>query len=185
MDGWDNERWEIAARAEYVTDEGAGWLASSSRFPRSVRAMWWARPNEPSLLPCGTSFDVISLPSLFGRRVLDRLWTAGPGSGPVALHRSRLLVFCEPGTAARLPRLLTWEEWGRKVPAMLCHGAGDAVTIPPVQRVADTSSRWIVAPYTSAPWLPGAEALLLASVRALRTAASRRRPHKRSPTRAP
>ncbi|WP_189132223.1 bifunctional DNA primase/polymerase [Wenjunlia tyrosinilytica] len=172
MDGWDNGLWEAADSVEYVTAEGAAWLASSSDFPRSVRALWTARPWAPSVLPCGNVFDVINLPVLFGRRVLEQLWSAGPGCGPVAVHRSRLLAFCRPGTADRLPSLLTWEEWGPRVPAMLCHGAGDAVTIPPLHRMTNIPSRWVVAPDTGDPWLPGPDVLIWACVRAARAEAA-------------
>jgi hypothetical protein len=187
----------------YVTAEGAEWLASASAFPRSVRALWAARPTTASVLPCGTAFDVVNLSAVFGRRVLERLWSGGPGSGPVAVQRGRLLLFVAPGTAHRLPALLDWEEWGSSVPPMLCHGSGDAVTVPPLygpeggtyaRTYADTyagtyagtyaetltgsctggaggdggSPRWLVAPDTRHPWLPGADHLLWACVRAAR-----------------
>ncbi|MBC3988008.1 hypothetical protein H8N00_03630 [Streptomyces sp. AC563] len=120
--------------AASVTPAGADWLASASAFPRSVHALWAARPTAPSVLPCGTAFDVVSAPALFGRRMVDRLWCEGPGSGPVAVQRGRVLLFTRPGVAQRLPSLLSWEEWGAGVvPPLLCHGAGDAVTIPPLR----------------------------------------------------
>ncbi|PAX83886.1 hypothetical protein CLM81_19760, partial [Streptomyces albidoflavus] len=59
-----------------------------------------------------------------------RLWEEGPGSGPAAVQRGRLLLFAAPGTAQRLPALLRWEECGSAVPPLLCHGSGDAVTVP-------------------------------------------------------
>lgn len=165
--------------ATYVTPEGADWLASASAFPRSVRALWSARPTAPSVLPCGIAFDVVNLPALFGRRLLEQLWSAGPGSGPVAVHRGRVLLLVAPGTAQRLPSLLSWEEWGRAVPPLLCHGAGDAVTVPPLF-TADPGpepesgpSRWVVAPDTRHPWLPSADVLLWACVRAARTGSPR------------
>ncbi|WP_405581944.1 bifunctional DNA primase/polymerase [Streptomyces sp. NBC_01190] len=164
-----------------VTTEGAAWLASASAFPRSVEALWSARPTAPSVLPCGTAFDVVNLPALFGRRVLERMWSSGPGSGPVAVHRGRVLLLVLPGTAQRLPALLRWEEWGAAVPPMLCHGAGDAVTVPalyglpepgpPAGACADGPvSRWVVAPDCRDPWLPGADHLLWAIVRTVRAA---------------
>ncbi|MEW1860093.1 bifunctional DNA primase/polymerase [Streptomyces sp. NPDC088194] len=162
----------------YVTSAGAEWLASASAFPRSVQALWAARPAAPSVLPCGTAFDVVNLPLLFGRRVLEQLWSAGPGSGPAAVHRGRVLVLAAPGTAHRLPALLEWEEWGRRVPPLLCHGRGDAVTVPPLYDCAPAGgsgprpetgrSRWVVAPDTRKPWLPRADVLLWACVRAVR-----------------
>ncbi len=46
------------------------------------------------------------------------------------------------------------------------------MTVPPVQRAVDAADsaagRWIVAPDTREPWLPGASVLLWACVRAAR-----------------
>ena len=174
--------------ASGVTAEGAAWLASAGTYPRSALALWEERPTAPVVLPCGTVFDVVSVPAIFGRRMLDRLWDEGPGSGPVAVYRGRMLLFASPGTAHRLPRLLEWEEWGSPgrtgaVPPLLCHGAGDAVTVPAVHTTDTTDttdtgeharlgSRWVVAPDTRGPWLPGPEVLLWAAVRAARASAS-------------
>jgi hypothetical protein len=182
-----------------VTAEGAEWLASAGTYPRSTLALWEDRPGAPVVLPCGTAFDIVSAPAIFGRRMLDRLWDEGPGSGPVAAYRGRMLLFTSPGTAQRLPSLLEWEEWGSRdsgghgrgdaVPPLLCHGTGDAVTVPapdpggtgPAPKPGDTGpdlgptrldSRWLVAPDTRHPWLPGAEILLWAAVRAARATAS-------------
>ncbi|MFF3416664.1 bifunctional DNA primase/polymerase [Streptomyces sp. NPDC002698] len=171
-----------------VTAEGAAWLASAGTYPRSTLALWRERPDAPVVLLCGGAFDVVSASALFGRRMLDRLWDEGPGSGPVAAHRGRILLFAAPGTAQRLPSLMEWEEWGakpgartgrcREVPPLLCHGTGDAVTVPPPAPgsagpgAVRTDSRWLVAPDTRRPWLPGPEILLWAAVRAARAAAS-------------
>ncbi|MFE1285433.1 hypothetical protein [Streptomyces sp. NPDC058751] len=211
-----------------VTAEGAAWLASAGAHPRSTLALWRERPGTPVVLLCGGTFDVVSASALFGRRMLDRLRDEGPGSGPVAAHRGRILLFAAPGTARRLPSLLEWEEWGtgafpgrtgtppgregtagrggrpgdgavaapggpgepagaghdgragrsREVPPLLCHGVGDAVTVPPPHpgdegpEAARPDSRWLVAPDTRRPWLPGPEILLWAAVRAARAAAS-------------
>jgi hypothetical protein len=159
----------------HLTVAGEAWLASASEYPRSLRALWEARPWAPTVLPCGRAFDVISLPTLFGRRMLDELWSSGPGCGPVAEYRGRTLLFVQPGAAPRLRTLLAWEEWARDVPPLLCHGLGDAVTVPPVRRAPDQPTapgapigRWIVAPDTSEPWLPSAGVLLWACVRAAR-----------------
>lgn len=105
------------------TSEGAAWLASAGTYPRSTAAYWAERPTAPVVLPCGTAFDVVSAPAIFGRRMLDRLWGEGPGSGPVAEHRGRMLLFTAPGTARRLPALLDWEEWG-------VHPGGAAAAVP-------------------------------------------------------
>ncbi|MBM7167871.1 bifunctional DNA primase/polymerase [Streptomyces sp. G44] len=167
----------------HVTAEGAAWLASADSHPRSALAHWRGRPTAPAVLPCGSAFDVVSVPAVFGRRMLDRLEEEGPGSGPVAAHRGRMLLFAAPGTASRLPSLLEWEEWGRAVPSVLCHGTGDAVTVPPLTTAAgapapeDTQdtrldSRWLVAPATRHPWLPGPEVMLWACVRVARSMAS-------------
>ncbi|MFF1375910.1 bifunctional DNA primase/polymerase [Streptomyces sp. NPDC058308] len=166
--------------ASAVTAEGAAWLVSAETYPRSALALWRSAPAAPAVLPCGSAFDVVSVPAVFGRRMLDRLWAEGPGSGPVAAHRGRVLLFAAPGTAQRLPALLEWEEWGPAVPSVLCHGTGDAVTVPPLT-AADASdpasgrhlgSRWLVAPDTRHPWLPGPEVMLWACVRAARSATS-------------
>ncbi|MFG2732027.1 bifunctional DNA primase/polymerase [Streptomyces canus] len=157
-----------------VTADGAAWLASAGTYPRSTLALWEERPAAPVVLPCGTAFDVVSTPSIFGRRMLDRLWEEGPGSGPVAMLRARMLLFAAPGTAQRLPSLLRWEEIGRTaaIPPLLCHGIGDAVTVPaPLSTPKSAAaSRWLVAPDTRHPWLPGPEILLWAAVRAARAA---------------
>jgi hypothetical protein len=162
-----------------LTPDGAAWLASAGPYPRSTLALWEDRPDAPVVLPCGTAFDVVGAPAVFGRRMLDRLWVEGPGSGPVAVFRGRMLLFAAPGTAQRLPSLLHWEEFGRTgaIPPLLCHGTGDAVTVPaPTASVAagdpaaPSDARWLVAPDTRHPWLPGPEILLWAAVRAARAA---------------
>ncbi|UYQ62273.1 bifunctional DNA primase/polymerase [Streptomyces peucetius] len=165
-DGQDH----VAAR---VTPPGAGWLASAEAYPRSALAQWEKRATAPAVLPCGSAFDVVNVPAIFGRRMLDRLWAEGPGSGPVSMHRGRMMLFAVPGTAQRLPSLLDWEEWGDAVPPLLCHGTGDAVTVPPLTSTDDSSEpRWLVAPDTRRPWLPGPEVLLWACVRAVRAKAA-------------
>jgi hypothetical protein len=168
-----------------VSADGAAWLASAGTHPRSTLAYWEERPDAPVVLPCGSVFDVVSVPATFGRRMLDRMWGEGSGSGPVAEFRGRMLLFAAPGTAQRLPSLLEWEEWGahgrdhrescrtRAIPPMLCHGTGDAVTVPPLSGSASSGrsgSRWLVAPDTRPPWLPGPEMLLWAALRAARAA---------------
>ncbi|WP_405908409.1 MULTISPECIES: bifunctional DNA primase/polymerase [unclassified Streptomyces] len=174
-----------------VTPAGVAWLASAGTYPRSTLALWEERPGAPVVLPCGSTFDIVNTPVIFGRRMLDLLWDEGPGSGPVATYRGRMLLFAAPGTAQRLPSLLDWEEWGSRsriegsgrsggIPPLLCHGTGDAVTVP-APGVGDSrgpssanrlESRWLVAPDTRQPWLPGPEILLWAAVRAARAAAS-------------
>ncbi|MBV7248061.1 MULTISPECIES: bifunctional DNA primase/polymerase [Streptomyces] len=172
-------------QAAQVTAAGAAWLAGAAPYPRSTLSQWEERPTAPGVLPCGSAFDVVNVPALFGRRMLERLWAEGPGSGPVATHRGRMLLFAAPGTAQRLPSLLAWEEWGSggpagsgerrgEVPPLLCHGTGDAVTVPPLTCASsDGGPRWVVAPDTRNPWLPGPDVLLWACVRVSRSAASR------------
>ncbi|MFE7134324.1 bifunctional DNA primase/polymerase [Streptomyces sp. NPDC057638] len=171
--------WEAdCPHSGHITGPGAQWLASAGTYPRSLLAHWESSPDTPLALPCGTVFDVVSLPAVLGRQVLERLWGEGPGSGPVAAHRGRTLVFAAPGTASRLPSLLGWEEWGDALPPPLCHGLGDAVTVPPLARRepaggaggAGPEPRWLLAPGTRHPWLPGPDVLLWAYVRAARTA---------------
>ncbi|MEV5969781.1 bifunctional DNA primase/polymerase [Streptomyces sp. NPDC051921] len=160
----DEERHQAAR----VTEDGAAWLASATTDPWATLDHWETRPAAPAVLPCGGVFDVVNVEPIFGRRMLDRLWADGPGSGPVAVHRGRMLLFAAPGTAQRLPSLLDWEEWGNAVPRPLCHGTGDAVTIPPLSPGDASGPRWLVAPDTRRPWLPGPEVLLWACVRAAR-----------------
>ncbi|MFJ9213118.1 hypothetical protein [Streptomyces sp. NPDC102264] len=160
-----------------VTQAGAEWLASAGPYPRSTLSLWTARPTAPAVLPCGSAFDVVNAPAFFGRRMLDRLWADGPGSGPVAAYRGRTLLFAAPGTAQRLPSLLSWEEWGggepeTAPPPLLCHGSGDAVTVPPLSPGPASGPRWMVAPDTRHPWLPGPDVLLWACVRAARDQAA-------------
>ncbi|WP_128378692.1 hypothetical protein [Streptomyces cavernae] len=160
----------------HVTADGAAWLASADPCPRRLLARWAERPEEPAVLSCGTVFDVVTAPVLFGRRMLDRLWGEGPGSGPVAVYRGRMLLFAAPGAAQRLPTLLGWEEWGAAgrlgaVPLpLLCHGLGDAVTVPGPATCGDARhmGRWLVGPDTRQPLLPGPDVLLWAAVRAAR-----------------
>ncbi|EFE69311.1 conserved hypothetical protein [Streptomyces viridosporus ATCC 14672] len=172
-----------ASDAGGVTPDGAAWLASAGTSPRSTLSHWAERATAPVVLPCGVAFDVVSAPAIFGRRMLDRMWEEGPGSGPVAEFRGRMLLFAAPGTAQRLPVLLEWEEWGAHdrghgraggVPPLLCHGTGDAVTVPALldttAAAVRSDSRWLVAPDTRHPWLPGPEVLLWAAVRAARAA---------------
>lgn len=169
-------------QAAQVTAAGAAWLAGAAPYPRSTLAHWEERPKAPGVLPCGSAFDVVNVPALFGRRMLEQLWAEGPGSGPVATHRGRMLLFAAPGTAQRLPSLLAWEEWGSSgsggsgeqrgtAPPLLCHGTGDAVTVPPLTCASSESGpRWVVAPDTRNPWLPGPDVLLWACVRVSRSA---------------
>ncbi|WP_435243650.1 bifunctional DNA primase/polymerase [Streptomyces cucumeris] len=175
-------RWprEIQHTAAFVTPAGADWLASASHSPRDVHALWARHPAASVALPCGTAFDVVSMDALFGRRVVSRLWTDGPGTGPVAAQGGRVMLFATPGAAQRLPALLGWEEWGAAAPPLLCYGWGDAVTVPPLfppdppatespgDTAAAPSPRWLVAPDVRNPWLPGPEVLLWACVRAAR-----------------
>ncbi|MFH8472918.1 bifunctional DNA primase/polymerase [Streptomyces sp. NPDC018000] len=178
-----------ANRTAQVTAAGAAWLAGAAAYPHSTLAQWEAHPSSPVVLPCGSAFDVVNVPTVFGRRMLEHLWTDGPGSGPVVTHRGRMLLFASPGTAQRLPSLLDWEEWGGgleprtgtdargpgggKVPSLLCHGTGDAVTVPPLTCASSTPGpRWVVAPDTRSPWLPGPDVLLWACVRVTRSTPS-------------
>ncbi|WP_162931044.1 hypothetical protein [Streptomyces sporangiiformans] len=201
MSGTRNPARAVPQGAHTLTPEGAAWLARAIRHPCGRLAALEDPPGTPAVLPCGHAFDVVNAPVIFGRRMLDRLWDEGPGSGPVATHRGRILLFATPGTAQRLPALLRWEEWGSDggagrsgaIPPLLCHGQGDAVTIPtlspapalapgPAPAEAEprpsepepvpppTTARWLVAPDTLRPWLPGPEVLLWAAVRAARPA---------------
>ena len=41
--------------------------------------------------------------AIFGRHMLDRLWEEGPGSGPVAMHRGRMMIFSAPAPRTGCP----------------------------------------------------------------------------------
>ncbi|NLU71251.1 hypothetical protein HCC61_00795 [Streptomyces sp. HNM0575] len=176
-----------------MTPAGADWLASACTLTASVHALWLHRPESPSVLPCGTAFDVVSAPPLAGRLILERLWASGPGSGPVAVHRGRLLLFAAVGTAQRLPALLNWGEWRRPgaaaaaetFPSLICLDRGDSVTIPALHGDHEgrppSPSRWLVAPDVRHPWLPGPAVLLRAC---LRSGGRRRAPYPHASVRA-
>ncbi len=95
---------QTGAQAAQVTAAGAAWLAGASAYPRSTLAQWEECPSSPGVLPCGTQFDVVNVPALFGRRMLERLWAEGPGTGPVAVHRGRMLLFASPVRPSGCPR---------------------------------------------------------------------------------
>lgn len=166
-DGIWNDWLPHARHAGHATLAGTDWLASAASASCDLRARWTAHPAAPAVLPCGTAFDVVNLPALFGRRVLEQLWTGGPGCGPVAVHRGRALLFAATGTADRLPALLAWEEWAPRVPRMLCYGLGDTVAVPP-PGCGGGPLRWLLPPTVRHPWLPGPDVLLWACLRAVR-----------------
>ncbi|MBW1598671.1 hypothetical protein [Streptomyces sp. JJ38] len=152
---------------------GPDWPAAASPFPRSVRALWAAFPERAQPLPCGTVFDAVSAPAVFGRRMAEQL----AGAGPVAVQQGRVLFLAAPGTARRLPALLRWEEWqGRhdveRIPPLLGYGPGDVVPVPapplPGEGAGAAGSRWLVPPTPHGGRLPGPRDLLWAAVRAVR-----------------
>ncbi|EFL00054.1 LOW QUALITY PROTEIN: conserved hypothetical protein, partial [Streptomyces sp. SPB78] len=148
---------------------GARWLAGATPDPEATLRTWAARPHAPLRLPCGTVFDLVSAPLVFGRRMVERLWAEGPGCGPLAERGDRLLLLAAPGTADRLAALLRWEQWGgsprHPLPPLLCHGRGDLASLPPLERPLPGAvrDRWLVAPKGPRPWLPGPEVLLWAA----------------------
>ncbi|MGW3624431.1 SCO3374 family protein [Streptomyces sp. NPDC000880] len=87
----------------------------------------WAADGSPVRLRTGLSFDVLELPADAGAAVLRRTKT----TGPVALmgHRMRLLV--ATGSAAELPGLLDWLEWGGIALDLTAIGTGGLMTAPP------------------------------------------------------
>lgn len=95
---------QSGSQAAQVTAAGAAWLAGAAPYPRSTLAQWEEHPTAPGVLPCGSAFDVVNVPALFGRRMLERLWAEGPGSGPVATHRGRMLLFAAPERPSGCPR---------------------------------------------------------------------------------
>ena len=174
-----------------VTAAGAAWLASRRGLSALARSpSGRPGPTRPGVLPCGSAFDVVNVPALFGRRMLDQLWAEGPGSGPVAAHRGPDAAVrrsrhrpaaarrCSTGRSGARP--VTDRPAGarrpddrRTVPAAALprhRRRGDRPAAWPAVPTSPRGPRWVVAPDTRHPWLPGPEVLLWACVRAARAA---------------
>ncbi len=86
---------------------------------------WPTVPGDPLRLVVGVRFDVLDVPAEAGHAALRRL---GRGS-PVAVRGDRMLLPVAAGSAAELPGLLEWLEWGDlslDLAAIGPHGVMDA-----------------------------------------------------------
>lgn len=110
----------------------------------------WAADGSPVRLRTGLSFDVLELPADAGAAVLRRTKT----TGPVALmgHRMRLLV--ATGSAAELPGLLDWLEWGGIALDLTAIGTGGLMTAPPPPGCPGSrgAAVWLRPPCRGARW---------------------------------
>ncbi|MCC9740145.1 SCO3374 family protein [Streptomyces sp. MNU89] len=118
---------------------------------------WPTAGGTPLELLTGVRFDVLELPAAAGLAVLRRV----PGTGPVALHGTRMRLLVAPGSAQELPELLRWLEWGGVPLGLSALGAGGR-TAAPLARGAGGGPVWLRPP------VPGREvepALPAATVR--------------------
>ena len=139
------------------------------RTRASTLALWESRPGAPVVAAVrrGPSSTSSNVPAIFGRRMLDRLWSEGPGSGPVARSTAAGCCCSPPPAPPSGCRSLWLGGVGRTCrTAAPCHGTGDAVTVPPLAAAdppptAGSRAGWSL-PDTRHPWLPGPEVLLWA-----------------------
>ncbi|MEK8171028.1 hypothetical protein NKH77_20205 [Streptomyces sp. M19] len=124
MSRWPRYSHQTAA---YVTSAGADWLASASPF-RAACTPCGRTPRGPVVLPCGSAFDVITMPPVFGRLAVTRLWCDGPG--PARWRHSGAGSCCSrrPAAPSGCPRCWT----GRSG-----HGGASAAAVPGQGRRGD------------------------------------------------
>jgi hypothetical protein len=110
-------------------------------WPDPAATDWWRDAAYSVLLPTGTAFDVIDVPTPLGAAALTRLrWW---GTGPVAATPTgRWMFLVRPGQplVPALQRRLD----------LVRHGRGSWIPAPPTQ-LAEGPVRWVVAP-TQVGW---------------------------------
>ncbi|MEU5524038.1 SCO3374 family protein [Streptomyces sp. NPDC047860] len=92
---------------------------------------WPTVPGEPVRLAVGVRFDVLDVPVVAGVAALARLEGSECEGFPVALCGSRMRLLVAAGSAAELPGLLEWLEWGAPLELDLTAvGAGGVMEAP-------------------------------------------------------
>ncbi|MEV5932053.1 SCO3374 family protein [Streptomyces sp. NPDC052079] len=92
---------------------------------------WPTVPGEPVRLAVGVRFDVLDVPVEAGVAALARLEGSECEGFPVALCGSRMRLLVAAGSAAELPGLLEWLEWGAPLELDLTAvGAGGVMEAP-------------------------------------------------------
>lgn len=137
------------------------WARAASAEPAAVRALWSRLPDAPIVLPTGTSFDVIDVPTSAGVRALARLERMGTRLGPVAATPAgRAQFFVDPGAAPHMPELLRRLGWDGVELDLRAYGVGDYVFAPPSPMGTLGAARWLRRPTHANSWLPEARLLL-------------------------
>ncbi|MFI2372478.1 SCO3374 family protein [Streptomyces sp. NPDC018833] len=90
-------------------------------------ALGWAAEGSPVELLVGRDFDLLELPADAGDAVLRRV----AATGPVAVQGDRMRLLVAAGSAAELPGLLDWLEWGGVDLDLTTIGEGGRMTAPP------------------------------------------------------
>lgn len=112
---------------------------------RAVRE-WYERelgwPTDPMCagpvqLLTGPCFDVLELPADAGYAALRRL----SRTGPVAAHGGKVRFLVAPGSAAELPGLLDWLDWGGVPLELTALGAGGRMAAPAPVALGGRGSR--------------------------------------------
>ncbi|MFD7711103.1 SCO3374 family protein [Streptomyces sp. NPDC059786] len=120
---------------------------------------WATVPGPPVRLVTGVRFDVLDVPAEAGVAALRHL---GPAS-PVALRGDRMRLLVAEGSAAELPGLLDWLEWGALALDLTAIGAGGRTEapLPPGAARGEPRPAGPFAPQGAAVWLrppePGCE----------------------------
>ncbi|MFV0133363.1 hypothetical protein ACLGIH_09020 [Streptomyces sp. HMX87] len=113
------------------------WLASAAPDPEACLREWELNPLGVALLPAGTAWDVLILPSRLGYPTLDVLTRVLDRPGPVLVDfgDARTGFFVPPGTAAR------WLGTGIRTA-----GPGTWIVVPYPGRLASGGIRWLIPP---------------------------------------
>ncbi|MEG3631362.1 hypothetical protein [Streptomyces poriticola] len=113
------------------------WLASAAPDPEACLREWERNPLGVALLPAGTAWDVLILPSRLGYPTLDVLTRVLDQPGPVLADfgDARTGFFVPPGTAAR------WLGTGIRTA-----GRGTWIVVPHPAWPAPGGIRWLVPP---------------------------------------
>ncbi|MGP4112395.1 bifunctional DNA primase/polymerase [Streptomyces sp. 4N509B] len=104
-------------------------------------------PGVTVLLPTGTRFDVIEVPSAAARCAVQRMERMGLPLGPVAVApHGRAWFLVAPGAAAALPELLYRTGWDGAALDLRAVGPGGHITAPPSDHGGHGPVRWLRPP---------------------------------------